>query len=276
MHTHLAAPPADPRTATATASPFSRPQIHPAAARGCHTGAVSGLPRHLSDWLRDTMVRNRSLFQGWTMEIDPDAGNGGGNGDGDDPSGGDPDNGRGFPDNTPVDQMTVEQQAAYHRHQARRHEDRNKELLRITGGRYGDDLRADLDELARLREQGLTNAERAVAEARREAETATRTAVAAEFATKLVRAEFRAALAHVDGDRRDQIIEGLNLSAYVTDGGEVDTDKVNAYATTIAPADKGEGAPDYGAGRRRTPTKTGVAAGAEMFAQSRTRTSTTN
>lgn len=157
---------------------------------------------------------------------------------------------KGYPDNTPLAEMTVEQRAAYWEDRSKKHEGRNKDLLKLTGGKYGDDLKADLEELEQLRSATRTDAERAIAEKERE----TREQVTREFGARLAAAEFRAALAHVDGERREAIIGGLNLSAYLTDNGDVDTDKVKSYAAAIAPADKGEGSrtPDFGGGRRDT------------------------
>lgn len=48
-------------------------------------------------------------------------------------------------------EMTFEQKAAYWKRQARKWENRTKDLLWITDGRHGDELKADLDELAQLR-----------------------------------------------------------------------------------------------------------------------------
>lgn len=181
----------------------------------------------------------------------------------------------GFPENTKPADMTVEQRAAYYQHQAQKHEKRNKQLLRVTGGKYGDDLKTDLDELERLRTAQLTDAEKAVEEAKK----TVRAEVQREYGTKLVAAEFRAALGHVDGERRDQIIEGLTLEKYLTSDGDVDTDKVKSFAAAIAPADKGEGNNgrdrDYGGGRRDTKTKSGVAAGAAMFDAARKKSTST-
>lgn len=221
-------------------------------------------------WLTETAARNRRRFGGWTMEADPEP----------DPKPDpkpdptpDPKPDKGFPENTQVKDMTAEQQAAYYQHQARKHEDRNRDLLKITGGKYGDDLKAQLDELDKLRDKDRTDGERAVEEAK----VTTRAEVRKEFGTKLAAAEFRAALGHVDDERRDQIIEGLSLERYLTDDGEVDTDKVKAYASTIAPADKGPGKrdPDYGAGRRKSSETTGVASGRDLF-ESRRKKSTTS
>lgn len=240
------------------------------------------LPKIDHAWLAETFARNRVLYGGWSMK---DGGDGGGDGGdagagGDDGSSGDSadDTGsssdKGFPENTKPDDMTVDQRAAYYQHQARRHEERNKALLAITGGKYGDDLAAELADLRKIRDANLTDAQRAVEEAKREAlAEATKS-----FGTKLAAAEFRAALAHVDGERRDQIIEGLSLEKYLTESGDVDTDKVKSYAATIAPADKGTGggSHDFGAGRRGgTAAKSGVSAGAEMYRSSRKKSSST-
>lgn len=160
---------------------------------------------------------------------------------------------KGFPENTPVAEMTVEQQAAYHKHQARKHEDRSKEWSRTFEGKTPAQIKAELDAAAEVKRAQMSDADKALEEAR----TTARQEAAKEFGNKLVAAEFRAALAHVDGERRDQIIEGLNLSTYLTDSGDVDTDKVKSYAAAIAPADKGEGTRthDYGGGRRASGTE---------------------
>lgn len=187
----------------------------------------------------------------------------------------DPSSDLGFPAGTPVDQMASDQQAAYYRHQARKHEDRNKDLLKLTGGKYGDDLKADLDELATLRQSRMTDGEKAVEDAKRTArEDAQR-----EFGPRMARIAFDAALAHIeDDDERSELIDTLNLNSVLTDEGDVDTAKVRRIVTKIAPADKGQGNErhDFGAGRRGVgAVKTGVSAGADLFA-ARKKSSTTN
>ena len=166
----------------------------------------------------------------------------------------------GFPAGTPVKDMTVEQRAAYHEHQARKHEQRNKDLLAITGGKHGPDLQAELAELARLREAGLTDSERAVADAKRAGRT--------EAALDTARMAFEFALGH-DPETNDQsdLIDTLALEKVLTDDGKVDTAKVRSIAAKIAPADKGTGggSHDYGAGRRGGTPKSGVSAGRELY-----------
>jgi hypothetical protein len=168
--------------------------------------------------------------------------------------------------------MTVEQQAAYWKHHARQHEDRSKAWRDAAGGKTAEELRAEREELEKLRNANRTDAEKAVADAK-QAGTAE---ADAKWAPRLAAAEFRAALAHLAGvderdgrDKRDRIIAGINLADYITDSGDVDTDRVQSYAADIAPqTDTGAGGKriDYGGGRRDQTKTSGLSAGAEMFA----------
>lgn len=192
----------------------------------------------------------------------------------DDDTGGD----KGFPEATPVSEMTSEQQAAYWKHQSQRHEKRGKFLLKLTGAKDGDEafdaLKAELEELEKLRTEKLSDAEKAVESAKKAAKAEAQN----EFGPKLARIAFEAALAHIeDDDERDELIDALNLTSVIKADGEIDTAKVRSIANKIAPTDKGAGTKrhDYGGGRRRGQQTTGVKAGADLFAESRNK-STTN
>lgn len=193
-----------------------------------------------------------------------------------DPSKTDPPADKGYPANTSISDMTDGQKAAYFEERSRIEENRRKELLTLTGGKYGDALKADLDELARLRTERLTDSEKAVEEAK----ATTRAEVAAEYATKLVAAEFRGALAHVPEDRRGQIIENLALDKFLTTDGNVDTAKVTAHVAAIAPdKDMGGSRREFGQGNRTAaggPTAGGLAAGAQLYADRNKKPTTTS
>lgn len=155
----------------------------------------------------------------------------------------------GFPPNTPVAEMTAEQQAAYWRHQARSHEDRNKQWQRTLGGKTIEQAAADQVELEKLRNDKRTDAEKAVEDAKK----ATRDEVRREFTPKLVEMAFNAALGHVEEQDRKDLIDNLDMTKFVNDNGDVDTAKVSQVASKIAPAAKGAGGTrDYGAGRRES------------------------
>ena len=136
-------------------------------------------------------------------------------------------NANGYPDKTPVADMEPAHQAAYWKHQARKHESRA-------------DARQDYDaiktERDRLRAAGQTEQEAAATAARVEGEQA----AAQKYGVRLVAAEFRAAAAGriVNGQPLDvaELVQGINASYYLTDTGEVDTDKVTRFIDGIAPA----------------------------------------
>lgn len=154
----------------------------------------------------------------------------------------------GFPEKTPVADMTPEQQVAYWKHQARKHEDRNR------GTADYDAIKAERD---RLKAETQTDAEKAIEEARREATEAGRKAAVAESLPRIVQAEFRAAAAgRIPADRLATVLEPLDLTKFLTaDGSEVDTDKVTQFVDGIAPAgsttwpDMGQGQHGSGSGK---------------------------
>lgn len=198
-------------------------------------------------------------------------GSGGDTGDGDKGKGGD--SGKGFPDSTPVADMKPAEQTAYWKHQAQKHEGRNRDLLAITGGKHGDDLRADIDELGTLRKEKLSPSDKALADAKDSAR--------AELLPTLAETAFRVAI----GDRKtetevDEFIADLNLTRFIKDG-KVDTAKVLERVQQYAPAkgaDDGDSKQrDFGQGRRGNGQhgKSGIAAGADMFADRRGKKSST-
>lgn len=169
---------------------------------------------------------------------------------------------KGFPENTPVAEMRPAEQAAYWQHQAKKHEDRNKTLLGITGGKYGDDLKADLDQLAELKKQSMTDAEKAVEDAK----AATR----AELGPVRVRDAFELLLGDLDEQEMNDQLDLLDMSKFLTDSGNVDTAKVRTFAQKIAPSDKGAGKdgrnPDYGQGWRSSAVSaSGISAGRDRY-----------
>jgi hypothetical protein len=182
----------------------------------------------------------------------------------------------GFPANTPVAEMTLEQQVAYHKFQSRKHEERASEYRSAAGGKTAAEIKADLDAAAALKREKLTEQERAVEDAKREAREAT----ASEYGPKAVRTAFELALRNLPDEERGEFIEELDLKKFLTDSGDVDTAKVLSRAEKIAPADKDKGGRpkfDFGGGSRGdTRTKTGVAAGSALFDASRKKSTTTD
>lgn len=158
--------------------------------------------------------------------------------------------GTGFPAETPVADMTTEQQVAYWKHQSRKHESTVKSLGDI------EELKNAKAELERVRQEQLSESEKAIEAAREEGRKAGR----AESQPKLVESTFRGvgSQKNLSDDQVNQIVAGINHTAFLTDTGEVDTDKVNNLLAAVAPAeDPTTGLYNTGGGHREHIQQTG-------------------
>lgn len=150
---------------------------------------------------------------------------------------------RGFPENTPLAEMNPEQQAAYWKQQARKHESTVKEF----GKRYGDyeSLKERASQYDALLATTQTDQERAVTQARKEAAEAARAEAQREFGGQLVAARLQSALAGRLADEQiESLLEGVDPTRFLTDAGSVDAEKVTKWADRVAPkrsADLGQG-----------------------------------
>lgn len=180
---------------------------------------------------------------------------------------------KGFPANTPVADMTPEQQAAYHLHQSRKHEDRAKGWQSAFPGKTAAEIKAIVDAAEANRRNTLTLDEKTIEDAKNQArEEATR-----EYGPKSVRAAFDLLLGDMPEQERNDEIDLLDLSKFLKENGDVDTAKVRQFAQKIAPPVKDEGTQrrNYGQGKHTHGQSSGMAAGADMYAASRNK-STTN
>ncbi|MFK5691288.1 hypothetical protein ACI3EY_16645 [Ornithinimicrobium sp. LYQ92] len=165
-------------------------------------------------------------------------------------------NEHGYPDATPVKDMSVDQQLAYHQHHSRKWEQRAKSREDY------DDIKAERD---RLKQAGMSPDEKALEDAKRAAANAARAEVTGTYASRLVAAELRAALAgKVPADKVAGQVQFLDHNKFLTESGEVDADKVSAYAAGITPSS--EQWPDMGQGNRGShAAEKGVGAGRDLF-----------
>ena len=116
---------------------------------------------------------------------------------------------------------------------------------------------AAVKERDELKAATATEAEKALAAARAE--------VLKETAPRLVRAEFRAAAKGVlTNTQRDALLEDLDLNRYLTDGGDVDEEKVAKKIKAVAPT-QGTVFPGLGQQSPGTSSKPSVARGAQMY-----------
>lgn len=166
---------------------------------------------------------------------------------------------RGFPADTPTAEMTDKQQAAYYKHQARKHEDRNKALRGAAEkAKKWDDHQA----------ANQTDTEKAIAEAK----AAARTEALTEAGSDLVRQLFLAgAKGKLPADKAKTLADGLHAPNFLGDNLLPDAEKIDTYLTALLPtgsAGSGSG-PDMGQGRRANGKPSGVAAGAALFEERR-------
>lgn len=121
------------------------------------------------------------------------------------------------------------------------------------------------EENAKLKKSTMSPDEQALEDAREAARAEERT----KNAARLLAAEVRAAAAgRLDDEQRSTLLDGLDASKFLTDDGEVDTEKVKRLVDGLAPADgksRNKSGGDIGQGRRGGTPKPSVAAGAELY-----------
>lgn len=145
----------------------------------------------------------------------------------------------GFPADTPLTEMTVEQREAYWKHQARKHE------TRANARSDYDTIKAELEERKRANE---TETEKAVREAREAGKAEARTEVVTDTVKALLRLGLRSR--GVKDEDLDEIVSTVNLSAHADDKGLVDDEKVLRTVNRLAGTAGSSAGPDTGQGNR--------------------------
>lgn len=168
---------------------------------------------------------------------------------------------KGFPEGTPLAEMSAEQQVAYWKDEARKHEDTVKSLGNI------DDLKARAAQFDALAEASKTEHERAIEEARS-------AGLAEGYASSLpdlFAAKFEAAAAgRLTDERIAEMLPALNVDHFLNDEGVIDTAKVRSYVDGIAPAtgNQQRGGPSpHGQGNRPSSATPSAASGRALYAQ---------
>lgn len=172
---------------------------------------------------------------------------------------------RGFPANTPVSEMTTEQQKEYFKHQSRKSQDLLAKLPTVEEAKR---LREAEQELEQLKRQQMSDQERQIAEARDQAKKD----VAAEMGDRLAAAEFRAA-ARGRIPALDALLEDLNLAKFLGEDGSPDLEAIQKRVDALVPAAPEGGQnpnpnPDLEQGAGKPPgSGASVAAGADLYDQ---------
>lgn len=208
---------------------------------------------------------HRRTFGDAVMEAgESDGDNTGGDNDGGEGGAGDKTtavNEHGFPDGTPWREMTAEHQAAYWRHQSRRHEQRANAAADY------EQVKAERDQ---LKSEKQTPAEKDAENARAQAADAARAEERGKFAPRLVAAEFKSyGAGKIPSAQLASLISGAHAPNFLTSDGEVDTDKVADYLKPFVSDGDEAGSkkwPDMGQGRRPSSPTKGVGTGRDLFA----------
>ncbi|MFC8182410.1 hypothetical protein ACFULT_26360 [Rhodococcus sp. NPDC057297] len=173
----------------------------------------------------------------------------------------------GFPPNTPVADMDPEQQVAYWKTHARRHEDTVKSLK---GGLTATEAQELRDKLSAFEQEKLTEQEKAVNKATEEAKAAARAEAEADLLPKLREMQVRSYAASVLS--KDQLAAWLpttNLAYFVGDTGDVDEEKVMGALTAMFGAPDTQRQRDWGqyrtGDRKEVPGESGRAEAERRF-----------
>lgn len=185
--------------------------------------------------------------------------------DGDDPdknnNGGGSDKGLGFPKDTPLVEMSVEQQLAYWKHHARKHEGTANARADY------DQQKADAEKWRQAQEDNKKPDQKLLDDAVRDAAEKARNEERTKSAPRLVKAEFKAiAAGAVPKELLDAFLEDVNHSVYLKPDGEVDSDKVKTRVEALTPKNQQQSRRQSHQGYRPADGATSVTNGRDLFA----------
>lgn len=142
------------------------------------------------------------------------------------PTGGD----KGFPEGTPLTEMTEAQQLAYWKHHARRHEDAVKAYKGLTPQQIAE-LQAENES---LKTERMSADEKALKAAREEAAKQARAEAEAQYLPQIRAAQVQSiASGIVSGDRLSAFMDVVDTSKLLDESGEVSEEKVMGYLTAM-------------------------------------------
>jgi hypothetical protein len=171
-------------------------------------------------------------------------------------------NEHGFPDDTPLAEMTPEQQTAYWKHKARKHENTVKSLPKDF-----EQIKADA---AAFRKSQQTPDQAKEEELRNSIREEVRKDLLKQNAPKLVSAEFKSLVGDkLPAKTLNAFLEDLDHTKFITDDGEVDTERVKTRVEALVPEDAPPANQQRQSrthqGRRPGATGSGISAGRQLF-----------
>ncbi len=138
---------------------------------------------------------------------------------------------KGFPENTPLAEMTEAQRAAYYRYQNRQTDNKLSAFKGVTP----QQVQAMQAELEALRGEKLTADEKAVKAAADKAAADARSAADADWRPKYQAAQLRsmASIVIKDADQLNAFIAVTDPAKFAGDDGEIDEQKVSGHLTAL-------------------------------------------
>lgn len=142
---------------------------------------------------------------------------------------------KGFPENTPIAEMTDAQKAAYYKYQNRKTESKLAAFKGVTP----DQIQQMQAELEQLRNEKLTADEKALREATKKAAEEARAQTLAELQPKLLRTQLKSVASQIlSGEQLEAWLDGVDASKFTGEDGEIDEEKVMGRLTAIFGARK--------------------------------------
>lgn len=132
---------------------------------------------------------------------------------------------KGFPADTPVAEMTTEQQLAYYRH----HNRKSGDVLKQFGGITPEQAKQAIAEAEQLRQSQLSDNERAIEEAKTAAATSAADEATSKWAPKVLRAT---AGRFIEGDQLESFLAITDAKSFIKDG-EFDEEAVVGHLTGL-------------------------------------------
>lgn len=132
---------------------------------------------------------------------------------------------KGFPEDTPIAEMTTEQQLAYFKF----HDRKKADTLKKFGGITPEQAQQALAEAEQLRQSKMTADERAIEEAKTAAATSAAEKATSKWAPKVLRAT---AGRFIDGDQLESFLNVTDVNKFIKDG-EFDEDAVVGHLTGL-------------------------------------------
>lgn len=137
---------------------------------------------------------------------------------------------KGFPEGTPLTEMTEAQQLAYWKHHARRHEDAVKAYKGLTPQQIAE-LQAENEN---LKTERMSADEKALKDAREEAAKQARAEAEAQYLPQIRAAKVQSiASGIVSGDRLSAFMDVVDTSKLLDESGQVSEEKVMGYLTAM-------------------------------------------